>query len=105
MARRKVPEVSPEERERRRRVAAEEQRERAAAAAKAMTETARRVLGAQGMPLERADVGARMRWMVSRRVELGFQRLCVQASAPAYRPTARQVAARPCDGIYEEIEF
>ena len=34
-----------------------------------------------------------------------YRQSLVQASAPAYRPTPRQIGARPVEGIYEEIEF
>ncbi len=105
MARVKQPALTAEERARNRRMADERQKARSAEDARAKTLEAQRVLGAQGMPLGPAEVGARQRWMAAWRVEMGFQHVDVQASAPAYRPTPRQIGARPVEGIYEEIEF
>ena len=99
MARRKLPEVSPEERERRRRVAAAEQRARCAEIARAQTAVAQAWLVEQGALVPGEGVRDRLVRLDRYRAAL------VQASAPAYRPTVRQLQARPCEGIYEEIEF
>ena len=91
MARRKQPEVSPEERERLRRLAADEQRARCAAAVRAVQPLARAWLAQQGGT-----------WVaVLERYRLAL----VQTSAPMYRPTPRQLQARPCPGIDVEVEF
>lgn len=91
MARRKLPEVAPEERERLRRLAADEQRARCAAAARAVQPLARAFLAQQGG-----------NWVA---VLARYRQRIVQASAPSYRPTLQQLQARACLGIYEEIEF
>lgn len=99
MARRKAPEVSPEERERRARLYAEERRARLAVIEKARTEIAQAYLVEQG-----ALVGGE--GFLDRHARLDrYRKALLQASAPAYRPTPRQLQARPCPGISEEVDF
>ena len=99
MARRKAPEVSPEERERRARLYAEERRARLAAIEKARTEIAQAYLVEQG-----ALVGGE--GFLDRRARLDrYRKALLQSSAPAYRQTPRQLQARPCPGISEEVDF
>ena len=99
VARRKAPEVSPEERERRARLYAEERRARLAAIEKARTEIAQAYLAERGalvMGEGFLDRHARL---------AGYRRSLVQASAPMYRPTPQQLQARPGPGIDVEVEF
>lgn len=99
VARRKAPEVSPEERERRARLYAEERRARLAAIEKARTEIAQAYLVEQG-----ALVGGEE--FLDRHARLDrYRKALLQSSAPAYRPTPRQLQARPCPGISEEVDF
>jgi len=99
MARRKAPALTPEERERNRREANERQRARCAEIARAATAQAQAWLVAHGAMVPGEGVRARL-------VRLNeYRQSLVQASAPEYRPTARQIGARPVEGIYEEIEF
>ena len=87
----RAPQMTPEERERLRRLAADERRERCAAAAKALQPLARDYLAQQGG-----------NWVF---VLARVRQSLVQASAPACRPTLRQVQSRPCPGIDVEVEF
>lgn len=99
MARRKQPSITPEERERNRREADERQRARCVQIAKAATATAQAWLVEHGAMVPGEGVRDRL-------IRLDrYRRALVQASAPAYRPTARQIGQRPIPGIYEEIEF
>lgn len=99
MARRKAPEVSPEERERRARLYAEERRARLAVIEKARTEIAQAYLVEQG-----ALVGGE--GFLDRHARLDrYRKALLQSSAPAYRPTPRQLQARPCPGVDVEVEF
>lgn len=99
MARRKQPSITPEERERNRRDADERQRARCAEMAKAATATAQAWLVEHGAMVPGEGVRARL-------IRLNeYRQSLVQASAPAYKPTARQIGQRPIPGIYEEIEF
>lgn len=99
MARRKEPAISPEERERNRREADERQRARCADMARAMQATAQAYLVAQGALVPGEGVRERL-------VRLDrYRKSLLQASAPDYRPTARQVMARQIAGIDVEIEF
>lgn len=99
MARRKAPELSLEERERNQREAALQQRARCAAIAQTMTAQAQAWLVEHGAMVPGEGVRERL-------VRLDrYRKALVQASAPAYRPTARQLQARPCLGIEVEVEF
>lgn len=101
MARRKAPAITPEERERNRRDALDRQRARCAEIAKAKTIEARAWLVAAGALVPGEGVRERLIRLDQYRHSL------VQASAqtPAYRPTARQLQAKPCEGVEVEIEF
>ena len=99
MARVKQPALTPEERARNRREADERQKARCAVIAKAATAKAQAWLVAQGAMVPGEGVRDRLARLDEYRQSL------VQASAPAYRPTARQIGARPVEGVYEEIEF
>lgn len=99
MARRKAPELSLEERERNRREAVLRQREYCAAIAQAMTAQAQAWLVEHGALVPGEGVRERLVRLDRYRTAL------VQASAPAYRPTARQIQARPVAGIDVEVEF
>ena len=91
VARRKGPDVSPEERDRLRRLAADERRARCVAAAREVQPLARAWLAQQGGT-----------WVA---VLARYRLALVQASAPMYRPTPQQIQARPCPGIDVEVEF
>ena len=99
VARRKAPELSLDERERNQREAAHRQRERCAEIARAMTVQARAWLVEQGALVPGEGVRERLVRLDRYRTAL------VQASAPAYRPTVRQLQARPCPGLDVEVEF
>lgn len=104
MAKRCAQAITAEERERLQREARELSRARSVAAAAAKTIEARAWLAAEGLLVAGEGVGAGLvrldRWRKARGYGVG-----VQASAPAYRPTPRQLQARPCLGISEEVEF
>lgn len=98
MAKRK-PSITPEERDRNRRAADERQRARAVEEAKVATLAAQAWLVAHGVLVPGEGVRDRLRRLDQYRQSL------VQASAPAYKPTARQIGQRPIPGIFEEIDF
>lgn len=99
MARRKEPAITAEERERNRREADERQRARCAEAARQMQTTAQAYLVAQGALVPGEGVRDRL-------VRLDeYRQSLLQASAPTYRPTPRQIMARPVAGIDVEVEF
>ena len=105
MARRRAPAITAEERERLQREARELARARSVAAAAAKTIEARAWLASEGLLVAGEGVGEGLvrldRWRKARGYGVGG----VQASAPAYRPTARQLMARPVEGIEVEVEF
>ena len=99
MARRKEPSLTAEERERNRREADERQRARCAEIARAAQIEAQAYLVAQGALVPGEGVRERL-------VRLDrYRKSLMQASAQSYRPTARQVMARPVPGIDVEVEF
>ena len=98
MAKRK-PSITPEERDRNRRAADERQRGRVMEEAKAATAVAQAWLVAHGALVPGEGVRDRLRRLDR------YRQALVQASAPAYKPTARQIGQRPILGIYEEAEF
>ena len=104
MARRRAPAITAEERERLQREARELARARSVAAAAAQTVEARAWLASEGLLVAGEGVGAGLRRLDQWRQARGYG-VGVQASAPAYRPTARQLMARPVEGIEVEVEF
>ena len=104
MAKRRAPAITAEERERLQRKARELARARSVAAAAAKTLEARAWLASEGLLVAGEGIGAGLvrldRWRKARGYGVG-----VQASATAYRPTARQLQARPCPGVDVEVEF
>ena len=105
MAKRRAPAITAEERERLQREARELSRARSVAAAAAKTVEARAWLAEQGLLVPGEGVGAGLvrldRWRKARGYGVGE----VQASAPAYRPTSRQLMARPVEGIEVVVEL
>ena len=89
----RAPSITPEERARNQREADERQRARCVEAARAMTGTAVVWLVEHGAMVPGEGVRERLR-----RLD-GYRRALVQASAPSYRPTARQQMAR------DDVEF
>lgn len=104
MAKRRAPAITAEERERLQREARELARARSVAAAAAKTIEARAWLASEGLLVAGEGVGAGLRRLDQWRQARGYG-VGVQASAPAYRPTARQLMARPVEGIEVEVEF
>ena len=104
VARRRAPAITAEERARLQREARELARARSVAAAAAVTVEARAWLASEGLLVAGEGVGAGLvrldRWRKARGYGVG-----VQASAPTYRPTARQLMARPVEGIEVEVDF
>ena len=105
MAKTRAPAITAEERERLEREAGKIERARCVAAAAAKTVEARAWLASQGLLVAGEGVGAGLvrldRWRKARGYGVGS----VQASAPTYRPTVRQLMARPVEGIEVEVEF
>lgn len=99
MARRKEPALTAEERERNRREADERQRARCADLAREAQVQAQAYLVAHGALVPGEGVRERL-------IRLDrYRKSLLQASVPDYRPTARQVMARPVAGVDVEIEF
>ena len=99
MARRKEPSLTAEERERNRREADERQRARCAEIARAAQIEAQAYLVAQGALVPGEGVRERL-------VRLDrYRKSLMQADEQTYRPTTRQVMARPVPGIDVEVEF
>ena len=95
----RAPSMTPEERERVRREREAATRSIRIAEEQAATARAQAYLRERGVMVAGEGVGARLARLDA------YRRALVQASAPAYRPTPRQVQARPCPGIDVEIEF
>jgi len=104
VAKRRAPAIRAEERERLQREARELARARSVAAAAAKTLEARAWLASEGLLVAGEGVGAGLRRLDQWRQARGYG-VGVQASAPAYRPTVRQLMARPVEGIEVEVEF
>lgn len=99
MTRRKQPSLTPEERDRNRREADERMRALCDQRARELNPVAQAWLVQAGAMVPGEGVRDRL-------VRLDrYRRSLVQASAPAYRPTARQQLARPCPGVDVEIDF
>lgn len=95
----RAPQMTPEERERLRREREAATRSVRLAAEQAITAQARAWLRERGALVVGEGIGAGLARLDA------YRRALVQASAPAYRPTPRQVQSRPCPGIDVEVEF
>lgn len=93
------PSMTPEERERVRRDREAATRSMRLAAEQAVTARAQSWLRERGALVPGEGIGEGLARLDA------YRRALMQASAPAYRPTARQLQGRPCPGIDVEVEF